>query len=198
MKRFFLIVIIIGIFGIVLFIVSNIEKNNSNLDISKLEFEELNVSNSKMNRYNELINISQVSYLIRNLPLALKNNELNPDQAINYAYIYAYSFEDDYEQVVMVEDNNTYLNYKYIENIIYNIFNKKLDLKGYVTKDDYILVNEEQMTKDAANLVISKIIYNEEMQVYKVTIEEDTINKIDITYKKNNGKNIILECISNI
>lgn len=188
-------ILVVCIVGIICILTKNILSSNKQINYDEIKFNRISISESKMNRYNELINIPEVSFLIRNLPTILNNTELTIDSAIKYSYIYAYTFKNDIDKYVVHEENSIYANSEYLENIIFELFNRKIDLDYYKEKNGFVLVNTSNMITDSINLNISEISYNADYDIYKIIIQEyDRL--IKIIYKNDNGKYTLLWCLS--
>lgn len=195
-KKLFITLIVIVItlsVAIIVTIVGGIDKSSNSKD---MKFEQINLTDAKIARYNEMLNISQASYLVSNLAIVFSNG-FNIEEAINYAYVYAYSFKDDYESNVLVEGSNIYLPSVYLENIIKEIFDKDVDLTKYIKKKGYILVSDETFSKDAISLSLVSLSYSKNNALYKAIIEEED-KKLEITYRQLNNKFVILEYKENI
>lgn len=195
-KKLFITLIVIVItlsVAIIVTIVGGIDQSSNSKD---MKFEQINLTDAKIARYNEMLNISQVSYLVSNLAIVFGNG-FNIEEAINYAYVYAYSFKDDYESNVLVEGSNIYLPSVYLENIIEEIFDRKEDLAKYIKKDGYILVNDEVFAKDAISLSLVSLSYSKNNELYRAIIAEDD-KRLEITYRQLNNKFVILEYKENI
>lgn len=195
-KKLFITLIVIVItlsVAIIVTIVGGIDQSSNSKD---MKFEQINLTDAKISRYNEMLNISQVSYLVSNLAIVFGNG-FNIEEAINYAYVYAYSFKDDYESNVLVEGSNIYLPSVYLENIIEEIFDRKEDLAKYIKKDGYILVNDEVFAKDAISLSLVSLSYSKNNELYRAIIAEDD-KRLEITYRQLNNKFVILEYKENI
>ena len=202
MKKIIAFILCLILVVIVLTVISNININkNSNItSLEDLEFKNIDISELKLNRYNELINTPQVMYFIRNLPVALERDKIDIDGAISCAYIYAYNFDDDFDKFVNTSNNKIYAKKEYIESIIFNLFNKQVDLKNKVVMNDNISISMENMKNDTASLKIQEILYNEENDLYKIVIAEGAegsskTSSIEMIYKYNNYKYIILWCL---
>lgn len=194
-KNTIYIVVIICMLVIVGILIKKCIVKDDNINYDSLEFEIVNISKSKFDRYNELINIPEISILIRSLPSVFNTSDLSISGVIKYSYMYAYTFKDDIEEYIQEEKNKKYINSKYLENIIYEIFNKDLDLDYYKEENGYILVNINDLITDTADLSINKISYNEEYNLYKIVIQEYE-NLIQIIYRKNNDKYAVLWCMT--
>lgn len=195
-KKLFITLIVIVItlsVAIIVTIVGGIDQSSNSKD---MKFEQINLNDAKIARYNEMLNISQVSYLVSNLAIVFGNG-FNIEEAINYAYVYAYSFKDDYESNVLVEGSNIYLPSEYLENIIKEIFDKDVDLTEYIKKEGYILVSDETFSKDAISLSLVSLSYSKNNALYKAIIAEED-KKLEITYRQLNNKFVILEYKENI
>lgn len=192
-KNTIYIVVIICMLVIIGILIKKCIVKNDNINYDSLEFEIVNISKAKIDRYNELINIPEIAILIRSLPSVFNTSDLSISGVIKYSYMYASTFKDDIEEYIREEKNKKYINSKYSENIIYEIFNKEMDLDYYKEENGYILVNINDLITDTADLSINKISYNEEYNLYKIVIQEYE-KLIQIIYRKNTDKYAVLWC----
>ena len=190
---------LIGLFCfIIIFILfSKVDFNGSNvktINYTMLEFKSVDVSEAKLNRYNELINIPQVSFFVRNLSSVLQIDTINEEMSIAFCYNYANNFKDDIEKHIIKDSKNTYIDCDYTESIIYELFEKDVSLDKYKGRNQYLLVSGDNLKTDTINIYINDILYNDEYDLYKIVIKEYDHN-IEIIYSYDNSKYVLLSCV---
>jgi len=186
-------IIVICVIGIIYILTKNLLHKEQKIDYSNLQFDNVKISDSKINRYNELINTPQISYLIRNLYAALKEDEMDLLMGLKFSSMYAYTFLDDYEENIIEKDDKVYVKEEYMEKVIYDIFGKEIELGYYVEDNNYILVNFIGNVTDTIELKVNQILYNAKYDIYKIIIQEEE-QKIKIIYSNDNGKYTLLWC----
>lgn len=172
---------------------TNKQDNNNDVSYELIKFDKLDIKEEKLDRYNELINIPQVSFLIRNLPSVLKSDSIVLEMLPVYCYNYAEYFNNDGNDNIIQNNGNTYINCDYMKNIVYELFNQNIDISKYTIKDNYILIDNTSVVTDTITLEIEDILYNEQYNLYKIIIKEYEYN-IEIIYKYNDGKYVLLWC----
>lgn len=185
-------VIIISVIAIISVLT---KKEKVNIKYEEISFEKVSISETKRKRYEELINIPEVSSLIRSLPSIFDRYELTLDGVIKYSYMYAYSFKDDIEEYEKRENNKIYVDSKYMENIIYELFAQKIDLDYYKEENKYVVVSTNELITDATDLELKEILYNEKMDIYMIIVKEYN-SLIKIIYKYENEKYTLLWGVS--
>lgn len=172
---------------------NNTQEKEYDLNYEVLEFDRIEIKEQKMNRYNELVNVPQVSFLIRNLSSVLDKDSIIFDMLPVYCYNYAEYFKNDGNDNIIQNNGNTYINCDYMKNIVYELFNQNIDISKYTIKDNYILIDNTSVTTDTITLEIEDILYNEQYNLYKIIIKEYEYN-IEIIYKYNDGRYVLLWC----
>jgi len=211
--------IIAVLFGILIIILGILLMKDTNYNIYYDEYydedySELEISDIKLNRYNEKLNNSIISYLVGNLNIIVgENDEISNYGLIQYAMLFAKNYDYRFEENMQIINGNEYINIKYLRNLLKELFNVNVDiLKENVNiVDEYIEMNiTENLTTDVFNLSLDKILYNHKEDIYLVYInfisgnsgqevlDEENLQNIDyqiiIRYKKNkNGINTILQ-----
>lgn len=190
---------LIGLFCFIIIFIffSKVDFNKNNIkaiNYTMLEFESLNINKAKLNRYNELINIPQVSFLIRNLSSVLQIDNINEEMSIIFCYNYANDFKDGSERYIIQDSKNTYIDCDYTESIIYELFEKDINLDKYKGRNQYLLVSGDNLKTDTINISVKDILYNDEYDLYKIIIKEYDHN-IEIIYSYDNSKYVLLSCV---
>lgn len=175
----------------------NNKDNIEHIDFNAIEFELLEINEAKLNRYNELINIPQVSFLIRNLSSVLENDNLNEQMTIVYAYNYAANFKNNSENYIVQDNQNTYIDCDYTESIVYELFGRNVDLDKYKQQNGYLLITGDNLKTDTIDIKIKNIAYNEVYDLYKIVIQEYE-RDINIIYKYKEGKYTLLSCLEDM
>jgi len=200
MKKNRIYLLILFCFIILLIFFNKVDFNCNNIkdiNYTMLEFKSLDINKAKLNRYNELINIPQVSFLIRNLSSVLEGDNINEEMTIVFCYNYAINFRNDSAQYIIQDSQNTYIDCAYIESIIYELFNRTVDMSEYKQKNGYLIISENNLKTDTIEIEVEEILYCEQYDVYKIMIREYDQN-IEIIYKYNDGKYVLLLCLEGI
>lgn len=201
MKKYKMYLLIFIFVIIVCVLLNNVNINPkdtiNSIDFNTLEFKTLEINEAKLNRYNELINIPQVSFLIRNLSSVLEMNEINTEMSIVYCYNYAANFKNDSENYIVKDNQNTYIDCDYTESIIYELFDKNVNLDKYKQQNGYLVISGENLKTDTIEIKVKDVAYNSEYDLYKIVIQEYERN-INIIYKYKEGKYTLLSCLEDM
>lgn len=198
-KNIVYLILLISVISIICVLFNEFGSNKSsetinNIDYNILEFQPINISKSKLNRYNELVNIPQVSFFVRNLSMVLANDKLNEESVIVYTYNYAVNFKNNSNKYVVNDSGSAYIDCDYTESLVYELFGRNIDLDKYKQQNGYLLIRGDNLKTDTIQINITDILYNEDFGIYKIIIREYDHN-IEIVYKYKDGKYTLLSCL---
>lgn len=208
--------ILVGIIAVILGIILS-NKTEYNVFYDKYDdsnYYQLEISETKMNRYNEKLNNATIGYLVANLDILMnENNQIYNRGIIEYAMFWAERYDYRFKENTKKVDNVEYVNIKYLNTLIKELFNVDIDIskEGFNIVDEYVELNTIMNLITAAfSLKLEKVLYNEKEDIYiayiffsNVEYDEETItndinvpadDRIVIRYKKNSkGINTILQ-----
>lgn len=207
--------ILVGIIAVILGIILS-NKTEYNVFYNKYDdsnYYQLEISETKMNRYNEKLNNATIGYLVANLDILMnENNQIYNRGIIEYAMLFAERYDYRFEENTKKVDNVEYVNIKYLNKLIKELFNVDIDIskEGFNIIDEYVQLDTTMnLTTDVFSLNLDKVLYNEKEDIYlayisfvpveysneqEVVSEQDATSDMIIRYKKNSkGINTILQ-----
>lgn len=210
-----IILIILAVAIVILGIILN-NKTEYNVYYEKYNengYAELEISETKMDRYNEKLNNSTIGYLVGNLDILLnEENKIDNRGIIEYTMFFAERYDYRFEENTKKVDNEEYINIKYLNNLIKELFNVEVDIskEEFNIVDEYVQIDiTRSLLTDVFSLKLDKVLYNKKEDIYIAYItflsgqysnEQELVNNqesssdIIIRYKKNsNGINTILQ-----